>query len=85
MGARCTGIVYNVRNDPVAMARPTEHQAPVVVGAHEIAARLGVSREAVDKWRQRYPDFPKPDHQLQMGPAWWWATIAAWARRTGRL
>ncbi|HET9733189.1 MAG TPA: hypothetical protein VFP54_10990 [Acidimicrobiales bacterium] len=57
-----------------------------LVGAAEIAARLGASsRTLVNDWRRRYPDFPAPVATLQMGNVWAWADVEAWARRTGRI
>jgi predicted DNA-binding transcriptional regulator AlpA len=53
------------------------------VGAVEIAERLGVSRDTVDKWRQRYPGFPKPARPIGGRPAWEWPTIEAWYQSRG--
>lgn len=49
------------------------------VGAVEIAARLGVSRSTVDKWRTRSLGFPEPRWQVGGRPAWNWDDIEAWA------
>jgi predicted DNA-binding transcriptional regulator AlpA len=54
------------------------------VGTVEIAARLGVSRSAVDAWRHRHPDFPEPRWTVGGRPAWDWSDVEAWARSTGR-
>ncbi len=54
------------------------------VGLVEIAHRLGVVRDTADKWRVR-GELPPPDFTVGGRPAWRWATIEAWARRTGRL
>ena len=57
-----------------------------LVGASEIAKRLGLARtQAVHMWRQRYPDFPSPVAQLDMGMIWSWPEVERWARKTGRL
>ena len=57
-----------------------------LVGAHEIADRLGVAYpQMVHEWRRRHLDFPKPIVQLQMGMIWDWKDIEVWARRTKRL
>lgn len=60
--------------------------ADELVGAAEIARRLGVKKgSVVSDWRQRHPDFPPPVARLAMGHVWVWSDVAAWARRTGRL
>ena len=57
-----------------------------LVGAAEIAERLGVSRSnVVHDWRRRHPDFPKPVTQLRTALIWVWPEVEAWARETGRL
>jgi len=57
-----------------------------LVGAYEIAERLGVAfPQMVHEWRRRHPGFPKPIVQLQMGMIWDWKDIEVWARRTKRL
>jgi len=58
---------------------------PPPVGTVEIAERLHVSRSAVDAWRARHPEFPKPKWTVGGRPAWDWPDIEAWARATGRL
>ena len=54
------------------------------VGAAEIASRLGVRPQTVHTWRQRKL-MPAPRWTVSGQPAWDWAAIEAWARRTGRL
>jgi hypothetical protein len=39
-----------------------------IVGVGEIAAKAGVTKQAVCNWRKRYPDFPKPIKELASGP-----------------
>ena len=57
-----------------------------LVGASEIAARLGSKRTVyVHDLRRRHPDFPAPVATLSAGLVWDWAEVAAWARKTGRL
>lgn len=57
-----------------------------LVGAAEIAQRLGVGKSTVvHDWRRRHPDFPKPVSELSMGLLWNWPAIERWARSTGRL
>lgn len=57
---------------------------PEVVGAVEIARRLGVGRGTVDQWRQR-DLFPAPSWAVGGRPAWDWPDIEAWAKETDRL
>ena len=54
------------------------------VGTVEIADRMGVTRSAVDHWRQRPLGFPAPRWTVGGRPAWEWGDVAAWAERTGR-
>jgi hypothetical protein len=56
-----------------------------LVGAAEIADRLGVSQSrVVYVWRERYDDFPAPVAQLRQALIWE-RDVAVWARATGRL
>lgn len=57
-----------------------------LVGAAEIAERLGLSRPSVvHDWRKRHPDFPAPAVRLSVGLIWLWPDVERWARATGRL
>ena len=57
----------------------------VQVGQKEIAARLRVAEETVQKWRTRGL-LPDPLPWLVGGrPAWQWGTIRRWAVETDRL
>jgi len=57
-----------------------------LVGAAEIAERLGVGKSTVvHDWRRRHPEFPQPVAQLKTALVWDWAEIAKWARDTGRV
>jgi prophage regulatory protein len=49
-----------------------------VVGAAEIGAMLGVSRQRAGVLAQR-PDFPAPLATLAMGTVWDTAAVTAWA------
>lgn len=53
------------------------------VGTHEIAERLGVTRKAVHKWRERDLGFPAPRYVVGHRPAWSWADVEAWCEATG--
>lgn len=57
-----------------------------LVGAHEIAERLDVSRpQVVHVWRKRYDDFPEPIATLRSALIWDWTEVKAWAQASGRL
>jgi hypothetical protein len=57
-----------------------------LVGAAEIASRLGVARpQVVHEWRRRHADFPDPVAQLRQALVWAWGDVEQWAKRTGRL
>ena len=57
-----------------------------LVGAAEIAARLGSKRTSlVHDLRRRHPDFPTPVAELKAGLVWAWPDVEAWARATGRI
>lgn len=52
-----------------------EELAENLVGIAEIAARCGVSRQAVTNWQRRWSDFPKPLAELACGPIYDWSQI----------
>ena len=56
-----------------------------LVGAAEIAERLGVGTSIVHDWRRRHAGFPQPVLRLHMGLIWAWPQVEAWAAKTGRL
>lgn len=64
------------------MAMPPD--AYDLVGASEIADRLGKGSSVVHDWARRHPDFPRPIVKLSMGNIWWWPSVEDWARATGR-
>ncbi len=50
-----------------------------LVGAGEIADRLGTKKNTVVNWTNRFDDFPKPVvSHLKMGRIWSWRAVAAW-------
>jgi hypothetical protein len=56
-----------------------------LVGAAEIADRLGVNKSTVvHDWRRRYPDFPEPVATLKAGLVFAWPDVEKWAKATGR-
>jgi predicted DNA-binding transcriptional regulator AlpA len=54
-----------------------------LVGPHEIATMLGVSRQRVYQLVTR-PDFPRPEARLKQGTVWRTEEVQQWAERTGR-
>ena len=57
-----------------------------LVGAAEIAARLGVKRlQVVHDWRRRHGEFPRPVVMVSRTLVWYWPDVQRWAVRTGRL
>ena len=57
-----------------------------LVGAAEIAERLGVARsQTIHVWRARHADFPEPVAELRQAMIWYWPDVAEWARATRRL
>jgi predicted DNA-binding transcriptional regulator AlpA len=52
-----------------------------LVGAAEIAAMLGVTRQRVYQIVEAYPDFPAPDVVLASGRVWKRTEVEAWTRR----
>ena len=57
----------------------------LIVGAAEIAERLGVARpQVVHDWRRRHADFPQPVAVVSRVGLWYWPDVERWARATGR-
>ena len=56
-----------------------------LVGAAEVAQRLGVTHNTVLQWRRRHDGFPAPVAELAQALVWSWPDVAAWAESTGRL
>lgn len=57
-----------------------------LVGASEIAQRLGLTRvQRVHELRARSQDFPEPVAALTQALVWNWPDVEKWARRNGRL
>lgn len=57
-----------------------------LVGAHEIAAMFGVSRQAVHNW-MKDPErwgFPEPYDRIKAGTVWLTADVLEWAATHGR-
>ena len=65
---------------------PRRVSADQLVGAAEIAGRLGSKRTSfVHDLRARHDDFPKPVAELKAGLVWAWPDVEKWAKATGRL
>jgi hypothetical protein len=60
-------------------------EADQLVGAAEIAERLGVARQVVHQWRSRHPGFPAPVASLRQALIWYWPDVETWAVASGRL
>lgn len=61
-----------------------------IVDLHAIAERSGATREAIQKWRQRFEDFPEPILQLGSGntgakPIWDWSQVVVFLEEHPRL
>ena len=57
-----------------------------LVGAADIAARLGVKRlQVVHDWRRRHGKFPPPVATVSRTLIWFWPDVRRWAVQTGRL
>ena len=56
-----------------------------LVGAAEIAERLGVAPRTVHDWARRPVAFPAPVAKLKGALVWAWPDVEKWARKTGRL
>ena len=57
-----------------------------LVGAHEIAQRLGVARpQVVHEWRHRHGEFPQPIATLKTALIWDWREVSQWALTTNRI
>jgi len=50
------------------------------IGIAEIAALANVSKQAVNNWRKRYDDFPRPIKTLQSGSVWDSEKINDWIK-----
>jgi predicted DNA-binding transcriptional regulator AlpA len=58
----------------------------LLVGAPEIAERLGLARpQVVHNWRYRHADFPVPIAELRQGNVWYWPDVEEWLKATARL
>lgn len=67
-----------LRREPLPDIRDSIAEYLDLVGASEIAERAEVHRSAVNKWIDRYDDFPKPVAVLAQGRVWWWPQVDAY-------
>ena len=51
-----------------------------LLGIAEIAEMANVTKQAVNNWRMRYDNFPRPKQTLQSGPVWDREKIEAWVK-----
>lgn len=65
------------------MSDRAKREAAQLVGVAEIRAKIGVGRQVIQNWKQRYPDFPRPIAVLATGPIWKWGPVKAWAIKRG--
>lgn len=76
--------VVRVRQAPIRRRPPKGGGSRHVMGCHEIAELLDVSRQRVQQLSKER-DFPKPVAVLKAGSVWRRSAIEAWARKVGRL
>ena len=57
-----------------------------LVGAHEIAERLGIAHpQVILERRRRHRNFPEPVATLKTALIWDWAEVRNWAKASGRI
>ena len=78
-----TAKVVTVRM-ATARRRPPKNGSRHVMGCHEIAELLNVSRQRVQQLTKE-PSFPRPVAVLKAGSVWRRPAVEAWARKAGRL
>lgn len=61
------------------------HGAWDYAGLAEVAEYMGVTKQCIGNWRNRYAGiFPTPIAELSMGPIWRLCDIRDWARTQGK-
>lgn len=53
-------------------------EAANLVNVMDIAEMAGVTRTAVQMWKRRYPDFPKPHRQVTGRDVWLRSDVQRW-------
>jgi hypothetical protein len=86
LGVSTTITNLQTRNIYDSCMAKREIDPGLLVGAPEIAERLGLARpQVVHNWRYRHVDFPVPLAELMQGNVWYWPDVEEWLRRTDRL
>ena len=86
LGVSTTITNLQTRNIYDSCMAKREIDPGLLVGAPEIAERLGLARpQVVHNWRYRHADFPVPLVELRQGNVWYWPDIEEWLQMTGRL
>lgn len=72
-----------------APRKPATRPAAVEpMGITEMAARINVATDTIQKWRLRFADtdapFPESRGTVSGQPWWHWGDVARWLKRTGR-
>lgn len=70
--------------DESAPAAPAPTVREIPIGIDDVARRLGVKADTVQKWRRRDVGFPLEAGSLSGAPYWWAADVDHWASKTGR-
>jgi predicted DNA-binding transcriptional regulator AlpA len=52
-----------------------------LAGLTDLAARYGVTKQAISNWSRRYADFPEPILTLSAGSLWDEREVTAWRGR----
>ena len=85
LGVSTTITNLQTRNIYDSCMAKREIDPELLVGAPEIAERLGLARpQVVHNWRYRHADFPAPVAELRQGNVWYWPDVEQWLLRTGR-
>ena len=86
LGVSTTITNLQTRNIYDSCMAKREIDPGLLVGAPEIAERLGLARpQVVHNWRYRHADFPVPLAELRQGNVWYWPDIEMWLKATDRL
>ena len=86
LGVSTTITNLQTRNIYDSCMAKREIDLGLLIGAPEIAERLGLARpQVVHNWRYRHADFPAPVAELRQGNVWYWPDIEEWLKATDRL